>query len=732
MNIGILLILLAFAGLLISTLSFFLAARGKARFINLGYASYKYFVMFIGLASALLLYYFLSGDYSFRYVYEYSSSDSSFFYLISGFWAGQRGTYLLWALMVSLLGFYILKRGREYTPYAMFFYGLVNIFFIVMLLVLSPFEKLPMAQPDGAGLNPLLKDPWMVIHPPVIFLGYAAVVIPFVIALAALVKKKYDDWLAISFGPAALAAVMLAAGNIMGGFWAYKTLGWGGYWAWDPVENSSFIPWMTSLALLHGLLIERRDGALRKTNLFLALFTFLLVIYGTFLTRSGVLADFSVHSFVDLGVNVYLIGFMSLFIVLGLVIFFARIGQIKGPSINMSFTSQEFALLISMWVLLLIALVVLSGTSWPLITTLFGRPETVDTAVYTRVTFPLAIVLGFFLGFSPFLVRIGTPVGQILKKVMPAAIISIIITGFAYAVGVKDIAYLFFIFFASTAALSNLLAVFKYFPGDLWHAGAQLSHFGFALMLIGILGSSAYSSNQKLTLDRGQDARAYGLDITYDGMAGDITTPDNEIILTIKDGTHRFEARPKLFWAQRMEGLMKKPYILRYLSYDLYLAPEQIQEPNTSGGLKLTKGQTATLDGYSLKFTGFEQGSHSGGGDMTFGARIEVIDSAGHTGTTLPAMEFVADQKIKYHDTPLLMGVNNTPVRLEKIFADEGAVLISIPGLTSAGSPDRLILEVSKKPTMNVLWGGSILLVLGGLLTVRRRWGMSAFGGGNN
>ena len=718
--------MLAFAGLLISTVSYFLAARGNHRFASLGLTGYKYFTVFVILASILLLYYFLAGDYAYQYVYEYSSSDLSVFYLISGFWAGQRGTYLFWLLLLALLGYYIIKRGKEYSAYAMFFYGLINIFFCVMLMALSPFEKMAVPQPDGAGLNPLLKDPWMVVHPPVIFVGYAAVAIPAVIALAALAKRKYDEWLAIAFAPAALGAMALAAGNIMGGFWAYKTLGWGGYWAWDPVENSSLIPWMTSLALIHGLLIERRDGAMRKTNLFMAIFTFLLVVYGTFLTRSGVLADFSVHSFVDLGVNKYLIGFMVSFTLLSIGLFLLRSPKIKGPSISLSATSQEFALLVSIWILLLIGLVVLAGTSWPLLTTILGNPATVDTGVYTKVSFPLAVVIGIFLGFSPFLFRSGTPVSELIKKVIPSAVAAFIVTVISFAVGVKDISYLVFIFFAATAVFSNLIAVFKYFPENPWLSAAQVSHFGFGLMLLGILGSSAYATNQKLVIDRGSYETAFDLNISYLGMAGEMTTPDNEIILELDDGSATFEARPKLYWNSRMDGLMKKPYISRHLLYDLYLAPEQIQDLGNREGLRLVKGEPVKLGQYTLKFINFEQGSHSMAGAMTFGAMIEVIDSAGNADTTSPAMEFMAENQVNYHDAPLFKNVTDSPVRLEKIFADEGAVRISIQGMTSDSPPDRLILEISKKPTMNVLWAGSILLVLGGLMTVRNRWKMSA------
>ncbi len=722
MNIGYLLTLLAAVGILVSTIAFYLAARGNRRYLNLAVTSYHYFFGFVVVASVVLFYLFIAGKYSYRYVFEYSSSDLSFFYRMSGFWAGQRGTYLLWLLLQAVFGYYIIGRGKQYTATAMVFYGLINIFFSVMLLVLSPFEMLPSARMEGAGLNPLLKDPWMVIHPPVIFIGYAAVALPAVIALAALIKRDYENWLSVSYVPAILAAVMLAAGNIMGGFWAYKTLGWGGYWAWDPVENSSFIPWMTSLALIHGFLIERVKGSLRKTNLFLAIFTFLLVVYGTFLTRSGVLADFSVHSFVDLGVNAYLIAFMISFTVVSLGIFAARFTRIKGPAVDLAITSKEFVLLISIWILTLIGLLVLSGTSWPLITTLFGKPGTVDTGVYTRVTFPLTIIIGLFLGFAPFTLRSGRSYGMLFKKVIPSFIAALIAAGIAYLIGVKTIGYLLFVFFVSFATVSNIIALAGALPGRFWRAGAQISHFGLGLMLLGILSSSAFSSHEEVVIPKGGTGSAFGMDISYKGMASAITTPDNEIILDVQEGSTQFQERPKLFWAQRMEGLMRRPAIHRHILYDMYFAPENIQEGSHPEQIEVTKGESIDMGGYTITFTGFEQGSHAGGSPMKFGAILHVTDSLGDTATVVPAMVFGNDQTLEYEAAPLMPGVDSVKVRLEKIQADRGSVLLSFEGLQVQGKPEQLILEVSKKPGMNVLWGGSIILVLGGLVSLWRRW----------
>jgi cytochrome c-type biogenesis protein CcmF len=727
-NWGVLLITLAFAGILTSTICFLLAALGYSRFFLPARRSYAFFAAFISLACLLLFYLFITGDYSYKYVFDHSSSDLPLLYLISAFWVGQEGTYLLWLVFLALMGYFIINRGREYTSHAMFFYGLINLFFCTILLAVSPFEKLPVPQAEGAGLNPLLQDPWMVVHPPVIFLGYAAVAVPCVIALAALARNRYDDWLKISFAPVVFAALALGAGNIMGAFWAYKTLGWGGYWSWDPVENSSLIPWLTSLAFIHGLLIERRSGSLRRTNLFLALFTFLLVIYGTFLTRSGVLAKFSVHSFVDLGVNVYLVGFMIGFALLSLVLYVLRIGRIKAPSANLIVTSQEFSLVVSVWMLLLIAVVVLTGTSWPLITAFYGSPGAVDTDMYTRLIFPLAIVISLFLGFSPFMLWKGGESGRLIKKVVIPIVAALAITIASVLMGVKPFSYLLFIFSAAFAFFSNILALSRYLPDRIRLSGPRVAHLGLAMMLIGILVSSAYSTSRMLVIDHGGGGWAYGFEITYKGMTGEITTPDNEIVLDVKDGNGGYEARPKMFRSRRRGGYIRKPYIKRHPFYDIYLAPEQFIDLSPQNGVKIARGDTIRLGEFHITFTGFNQIEHDLNSSVRIAAVLEVTDGVGRTETIVPALIFEQGKDFIHFDVPIMSGFDSFQVRLERIFADEGAIMLSVEGLTPKLPPDQLILKVSKKPAMNLLWGGAIVLLLGGFFSFRNRWKMSRTG----
>ncbi|MCP4706596.1 MAG: cytochrome c biogenesis protein CcsA, partial [candidate division Zixibacteria bacterium] len=321
---GELAVLLSLAMTLLSGFAFFMSAIGKKEYYDLGVRAYRMVIVFVSLATVWLFYLFLNHDFSIEYVYSYSSTDLPMYFLFSAFWAGQEGTYLLWFFLSALFGLLIIKYGKQYKLWGMTFYTVVNLFLLIMLMVASPFKSLDGFPVEGSGLNPLLQDFWMVIHPPMMFVAYAIAAVPFALVLAAIAKRDYSNWLKISFPIIGLTSLLLLTSNAMGGYWAYKTLGWGGYWAWDPVENTSFVPWIISIALMHGMLIERKMGAFRRSNILLTISIFLLVIYGTFLTRSGVLADFSVHSFVDLGTNAVLISFIISFVLISLGLFFIR------------------------------------------------------------------------------------------------------------------------------------------------------------------------------------------------------------------------------------------------------------------------------------------------------------------------------------------------------------------------------------------------------------------------
>ena len=346
-------------------------------------------------SAAYLLYLILNHQFQVEYVYQYSSRDLPTYYLISCFWGGQQGTFLLWAMYGSLMGLVLMRAARQFEGWAMFFLSMVQGFLLLLLVQKNPFVTLPTVPPDGQGLNPLLQDPWMVIHPPILFLGFTSMVVPFVFAMGALMKNDTDGWIKPVMPWAVMASWVLGTGLVMGGFWAYKVLGWGGYWGWDPVENSSLIPWLTNTALVHGILLQRSNGSLKRTNLLLAICSFLLVVWGTFLTRSGVLADFSVHSFLDLGITGYLVAFIAVFAAMGLGLFAWRFRSISAGAVYERVWTREFFILVGVILLSIAAALTLLGMSSPLISRLFGPPAAVQTDYYNRVMIPIGIVVSF-------------------------------------------------------------------------------------------------------------------------------------------------------------------------------------------------------------------------------------------------------------------------------------------------------------------------------------------------
>jgi cytochrome c-type biogenesis protein CcmF len=381
-NIFLTLALLAGA---FSVIMYYMTYKGyqnTLRFARIGYHATAIMVL---SASAMLLHAILTHQYQYKYVYNYSNSDLPIGLLISTFYAGQEGSFMLWVLFTAIIGLILLdytsKRG-ELEQRVMMMFGLVLTFLLVMVnpLLKSPFHYI-WSQPDfidlasinpaflnlqalqnfvfsdpqsgkqfmqvsrelqavlvsnnipldnfiihGKGLNPLLQNFWMQIHPPILFVGFAMSAVPFAFALSALIKNEYKDWIKQSMPWLLSGTMVLGLAIMLGGYWAYGVLGWGGYWGWDPVENSSLVPWIIGVASIHTFLVQKKtqekDGGSRfvKTNLILSILYFILVLYSTFLTRSGILGDASVHSFVDPGMTVYLflVLFLGIFLVIGL------------------------------------------------------------------------------------------------------------------------------------------------------------------------------------------------------------------------------------------------------------------------------------------------------------------------------------------------------------------------------------------------------------------------------
>lgn len=347
---------------------------------------------FIVAASLLLWFLIFENDFSVEYVAGYSSTTLPTLYKISAFWAGQQGSFLLWLLIHAIIGAVLVLRRTSAA--ALGIYYLMQSVLVLLVMAKSPFAENTAQVVEGVGLNPLLQDFWMAIHPPIIFVGYALLVVPFALSLGNLLTDATSrTWLEEARKWTLVAWSFLGAGIFVGGYWAYKVLGWGGYWGWDPVENSSLVPWLLAAVLLHLINLSRKKAAAVGMAHVAAIFTYALVIYGTFLTRSGILGDFSVHSFAGTSIGMTIALANALVLIGGLAILFVKAKALPQGKMYESHGEAAFAILLGCLLIIFIAAIVWVGMSMPLLTQIVGQAAAVDTDFYVKSTAPIAAVL---------------------------------------------------------------------------------------------------------------------------------------------------------------------------------------------------------------------------------------------------------------------------------------------------------------------------------------------------
>jgi cytochrome c-type biogenesis protein CcmF len=346
-------------------------------------------------------------DFNVEYVAAYTSRNLPIFYTWSALYAGQKGSLLFWATVLSLFGalaqLLTAPRHRVYLPYVGAITSIVAAFFVSVMLFggANPFQRLPYTPLDGGGLNPQLQNPGMVFHPPMLYLGYISITIPFAFAMAALLSKRLDvDWLVAIRKWTLLSWLFLSIGICLGMWWAYVELGWGGYWAWDPVENASFLPWLTMTAFLHSVMIQEKRGMLKKWNLALIIGSWLLSIFGTFITRSGVIS--SVHSFTQSNVGYFFLVFLVVSGTLSFWLYSRRLPLLQAEATLESMVSREASFLFNNLLLVGIAFSVLWGTLFPILSELVsGTKVTVGPPFFNQVNIPLGLALLAVTGIGP-------------------------------------------------------------------------------------------------------------------------------------------------------------------------------------------------------------------------------------------------------------------------------------------------------------------------------------------
>ena len=691
------------------------------------------------IASAILTALFLTHDFSNGYVFAYSDRSLPLHFLLSSFYAGQEGSFLFWVLCSSLIAValsgFSRKRGAEAEVMTVFL--LVQTVLIGLALFKSPFisiwakyADLPIGQlpADGRGLNPLLQNFWMVIHPPVLFIGFALMAVPYSQAIAGLWKRKPTLLSEQGLSWTLLAVSILGLGIMLGAYWAYGVLGWGGYWGWDPVENSSLVPWITATALLHTLVAQRRTGKYIRTNLVLAVVSFFLVINSTFLTRSGILGDASVHAFADGGAGIYwlLLSFMTVICCSGAFFIILRAKDLAGEQAAGGWLTRETLLAAGSIVLLLSATVILFGTSLPI----FSATR-VETSFYDSTNLPLAILIALLIGVSLYTQWEEHDARYTARKMWKSLLAAIAATVLCVLLGMNDIATGGLVFTAFFAFFVNVDTGVRILKGDPLFLGGKIAHIGLAVFFLGVVATGKYSTKEHVVLPRGTSVQALGHTLTYTGFN---VTKDQKYIFDVRAdrGTTSFVLNPVMFNAGE-QGIMRNPDIVSHLTHDFYMSPQSLEPPEDGSApaeVVFEKGQKRQIGEATLTFTGFEMGGHTSGAMseqeaeqgvaavlmVTQGARQEVLK---------PRLVPAAEAPIHTSVPSVLLGGDVELLSMNISMGEGGPSQVTI-GIRQAGAaasrPDVLVAEASIKPFVNLLWVGTVLMMIGFGLAIVKRW----------
>ncbi len=797
--IGNILITFALMASVFSIIMYYLTYKGNSNTLKFARIGYHASTIAIIAASAYLLQAILTHSYQFNYVYNYSNSDLSTGMLMSTFWAGQEGSFMLWLLFTAISGLvlmeYTSKRG-DLENRVMMIFTLALTFLLVMISpgLKNPFEfiwteptfidiknisqsylSLPFLQDfmfsDGSsgqslikldeqlvgllagngitvdqfiifgkGLNPLLNNFWMQIHPPLLFVGFAMLTVPFSFAFAALIKNEYADWVSQSL-PWLLAAVMVLGLAIMlGGYWAYNILGWGGYWGWDPVENSSLVPWIVGVAAVHTLLIQKKTqtggdtGRFVKTNLILSILTYLLVLYSTFLTRSGILGEASVHSFVAPGMLIYtlLILFIGTFTILGFGAIIYRWKYLEKTFIaEENMLSKELGIFTGAVALIASAIIIIAGTSAPI----FGTA--VELSFYNELALPIAIIIGIVNGLSLLLRWKKTKEKTLIDSLKIPLIITVVLTAvIAFLGGIKDFMAIIFTLSAVFMLVINVDTARKIIKGKKLFIGAYVAHVGIALFMLGVIATGWFSAEKQVELKEGITQSVLGYDLTFTGYTPKANGEKYEFNIDVAKDGNTDVVSPVMYISSFNNSLMRDPDLLNKFSKDFYVSPVSYEEGKTdnhnhAGGEKVTisKGQSLEFNGANIKFTKFNFPSDAmaamqSGKEFFIGAYLE-IEYDGKKYSVEPKMESKGGER-SYVDAK----IDEANLNIEMLNLDaSGKIELSLSQIDQTNTELKgeevalgsLWIEVSIKPFIALIWIGTLTVFLGFLISVIRR-----------
>jgi cytochrome c-type biogenesis protein CcmF len=740
------------------------------------------------IAVFAIIYYIISSHY-FEYNYAWSHSDKSLGlgYLISSIWEGQEGSFLLWAIWHGVLGLILIRKANKWEAPVMTVLSFAQVCLATMLLGLYLFDYRIGSNPflltrqvfpdapifgladymnnagmqDGNGLNQTLQNYWMVIHPPILFLGFASTIVPFAYAVAGLWKKDHAGWIKPSLPWSLFSAAILGLGIMMGARWAYESLSFGGYWAWDPVENASMVPWLILVAGIHTQLIFNATGRSLRPTYFFFISTFVLVLYSTYLTRSGDLQDTSVHAFTGSGLNWQLRAFVLVFMLPALILFAARYKQIPSIQKEENNYSREFWMFIGALVLFLSGFFILLFTSLPVVNKIFGTSFAVGADVeffYNRIQVFVAIVLGMLTAVTQYLKYKNTDKKYFSKKILIPTIISLLIAAAIsifgninyYNYGAGFLAAIHIAIFAAIyAVVANTGYIWAGLNGKLKAAGASVGHVGFGLMLVGILissskkellsvntfnpldfGNSEQKGVENLTLFKGiqTDMGKYWATYQQDSIDAHSKKTYFHIGMKRKDGRADFVLKPNVIKNTKgQEGQSANPDAKHYwnrdiFSYVTYAQTTDSKEEDTaqftthsmkvgdtafySNGFIILEKVTPNPSNQKYSFT-----QH----DTAIMAELKVIAKEGKIEKAMPVFHLKNNMPRYLMDTVISQGL---AIGLMRIIDNEH---LGIGVKESRKLTPFIALKVLQFPFINVLWLGMILMVVGFIMSMIRR-----------
>lgn len=493
------------------------------------------------VAAGALIYSLVRSDFSLEYVWQVSSRDMPTYLKVTALWGGQAGSLLFWNLLLATFTAAAMFRKwgeqRELMPYALIVASMTQIFFLaIVAFVENPFIRMDVIPPDGNGLNPLLRHPGMIIHPPMLYLGFVGFTIPYTFAMAALMANKLDDrWIQTTRRWTLVAWLFLSLGLILGGRWAYDVLGWGGYWGWDPVENASLMPWLAGTAFLHSVMIQEKRDMFKKWNIFLVVLTYGLVILGTFIVRSGVIS--SVHSFAQSAIGPLFFGFIAVMFIFSAYWITRRREALTSENHLDSLLSREAAFLYNNFLILAILAVVFLFTYYPIFSELFtGEKGFVGPPVYERALAPLFAALLILMGVAPLTMWYRTSAKRIEMAVRWPALAALVVVGVLFAVGIRSWAALLGFWIVTFSAILTFLEFWKGTRARMkrgeapWSAFSSLMarnrrryggywiHIGVLVMALGVIGVELFQQETQMRLHTGETLSMGNYEMVFQGI----------------------------------------------------------------------------------------------------------------------------------------------------------------------------------------------------------------------